>query len=80
MTQEEVQTETQKDATMKKLAKAIQTGQWSKEEELADYAKIKNELSIACGVILRDHRLVIPESLRQKVVDISHASHQGVTD
>ena len=63
---------------MKKLAKAIKTGQWRKEEELADYAKIKNELSIACGVILRDHRLVIPESLRQKAVGISHASHQGI--
>ena len=53
---------------MRKLAKAIQAGQWTKD--LTDYVRFKDELSVSCGVILRDHRLTIPE--------IAHASHQGI--
>ena len=29
-------------------------------------------------MILRDHRLIIPDSLRKKVIEIAHASHQGI--
>ena len=61
---------------MRKLAKAIQAGQWTKD--LTDYVRFKDELSVSCGVILRDHRLIIPDSLRKKVVEIAHASHQGI--
>ena len=76
MTLEEVQAETNKDPKMKKLVTAIHTGKWTKD--LEDYVKIKDELSVACGVVLRGHRLVIPETLQQKVVAIAHASHQGI--
>ena len=61
---------------MRKLAKAIQTGQWT--TDLTDYVRFKNELSVSCGVILRDHRLIIPDSLLKKVIEIAHASHQGI--
>ena len=76
MTLEEVRKETQKDFTMRKLAKAIQTGQWTKD--LTDYVRFKDELSVSCGVILRDHRLIIPDSLRKKVIEIAPASHQRI--
>ena len=76
MTLEEVRRETQKDFTMRKLAKAIQTIQWTKD--LTDYVRFKDEPSVSCGVILRDHRLIIHDSLRKKVVEIAHASHQGI--
>ena len=29
-------------------------------------------------MILRDHRLIIPDCLRKKVVEIAHASHHGI--
>ena len=76
MTLEEVHKEIQKDSMMRKLAKAIQTGQWMKD--LTDYIRFKDELSVSCGVILRDHRLIIPDSLRKKVTEIAHASHQAI--
>ena len=76
MTLEEVRKETQKDFTMRKLAKATQTGQWTKD--LTDYVRFKDELCVSCGVILRHHRLIIPDSLPKKVIEIAHASHQGI--
>ena len=76
MMMEEVRKETQKDYMMRKLAKAIQTGQWTKD--LTDYVRFKDEFSVSCGVVLRDHKLIIPDSLRKKVIEIAHASHQGI--
>jgi hypothetical protein len=76
MTLEEVQTATQRDKTMKKLMKAIETGKWT--NDLTEFSRFKDELSVCKGVILRDHRLIIPEFLRKKVVEISHSSHQGI--
>ena len=37
-------------------------------------------MSVYDDVILRDHRIVVPPSLRQKVVDIAHRrpTHQGI--
>ena len=63
---------------MRKLAKVIQTGQWTKD--LIDYIRFKDELCVSCGVILCDHRLIIPNSLRKKVIEIAHASHQPIVN
>lgn len=38
----------------------------------------RDELSVTNGVILRDHRLIIPASLQQKVITIAHQAHQGI--
>ena len=39
---------------------------------------IKEELTIgAQNIILRGSRIVIPESLQQRPIDIAHESHQG---
>lgn len=76
MTLREVETATQEDPELRRLMQAIQTGNWT--SGVGDYVKVKEELSVSCGVILRGHRLVLPSSLRQKVIDISHSSHQGI--
>lgn len=55
----------------------IQTGRWH-ESDQSDFTNFKDEPSVADGVILRDHRLVIPKVLHRKVIDIAHQSHQGI--
>ena len=62
MTYEEVKTASQTDPTLQKLMSAIQTGCWS-DKRLADFVRLKEELSVHDGLILRGHRLVIPDSL-----------------
>lgn len=36
------------------------------------------ELAESQAALMRDHRIIIPKSLRQQVVDIAHEGHQGV--
>ena len=77
MTLDEVRGETQQDSTMRALSKAIETGKWS-TPEVQEYTKVKEELSVHDGTILRGHRLVIPHSLQNKAIDLAHVGHQGI--
>ena len=77
MTQDEVREATQKDGLLNKVMKAIQTGDWN-DKEISEYERFKEELSVYKGLILRDHRLIIPSELQRKVIEIAHLSHQGI--
>ena len=44
------------------------------------FDNILNEFSVAeNGVVMRGPRIVIPESLQQKVIELAHEGHQGLT-
>ena len=45
--------------------------QLKRSRQVTDY-------SVSCSAILRDHRLIISDSLRKNVIEIAHASHQGI--
>ena len=76
MTIQEVEVETQKDPTMQAVVEPIGTGNWS-APEVQEYTKIKQELAVHKGIILRGNRLVIPPTLRNKAVDLAHIWQQG---
>ena len=46
--------------------------------ELKSYAKVKDELSVNEGLLLRGNRLIIPISLRPEILNKLHSAHQGV--
>ena len=39
---------------------------------------VRDELSFCEGVILRGSRILIPSSLRGKVLELAHGGHQGI--
>ena len=39
---------------------------------------VKDKLSVYNGLILRNHRLVLPHSLQNKAVHLAHTGHQGI--
>ena len=48
-------------------------------EEMSIYGKLSSELSVTDnGILLRGHRIVIPVTMRRKVVQIAHECHQGL--
>ena len=77
MTLPEVKLEIKKDQAMQALIKAIESDQWS-DQETQVYRKIKDELSVCNGIVLRGNRIVIPTSLRSKAIDLAHIGHQGI--
>ena len=90
MTLFEIQEATKNDPTLQRLADIIRTNQWDSISKITDvnidlaelklFSKLKHELTLneTSHVILRDTRLVMPSSLRQKAIGIAHEGHQGL--
>ena len=45
---------------------------------LLDYWNFRDEISLEDGLLFKEHRLIIPESLRGKVLQMIHEGHYGV--
>lgn len=48
-------------------------------KELREYWNHRCDLTLEDGVILKSDRVVVPESLRGQVLDLTHSGHQGET-
>jgi len=61
-----IREETEEDKIMQRLAKRIAKEDWEKhnrDKDLEPYLHVKQELSVAEGVIFREHRIVLPPAL-----------------
>jgi hypothetical protein len=59
---DEVKKETANDPVLCKLSKAITHNRWL-DPEVKPFVNVKDELSVCNGLIVRNHRLVLPHSL-----------------
>ena len=67
---------TQNDSTLTKLKHAVHSG-WPTyakdcDPELKDYWSYHEEFSLEDGLLLKGHRLIVPKSERQSILDILH--------
>ena len=80
MTLEDVKRETQDDEILQKVLRSVKLQEpLCKEAEVQAYASVMSESSVIDGVLLRGERLVVPKKLQEKVVEIAHEGHQGIT-
>ena len=73
---EQIREETQKDNTMQRLARRIGKGDWEKyrrDRDMEPYQHVKQELSVAEGLIFRENSIVLPEALQRKVLNLGHS-------
>ncbi|KAJ1207800.1 hypothetical protein NDU88_003190 [Pleurodeles waltl] len=49
------------------------------DKDLCGYWKVKDELSVEDGFLLRGLRLVVPVVLREKIIGLGHDGHQGMS-
>lgn len=67
----------QQDAQLQKLMSAIQSS-WCQDSYLSIFVYFKEELRIADGVVLRNHRLVVLLELQKRITDITHHKWQRI--
>ena len=79
MTLKEIIEATNADKTLNDLRAAIRLNRWD-SDIVAPFRKVKDELTVTPeNIILRGTRIVLPEVLKQRAVDIAHESHQGLS-
>jgi hypothetical protein len=74
---DEVKKETASDPVLCKLSEAITHNRWL-DPEVKPFVNVKDELSVCIGLIVRNHRLVLPHSLQSQAIDLAHVGHQGI--
>ena len=82
VTRQELEIATAQDEYLQEVIKCIASQSWhsleKNEKQYEAFKRIREELSVSDGLVLRGDRVVIPEILQGRVVAIAHASHQGI--
>ena len=77
LTTREIERESELDPELQSVRYYIETGNWSKCKLMA-YTCIKNELCTIGKLVMRGDRIVIPNTLRKRVLEAAHEGHQGI--
>jgi len=76
MSREEIITATAADPDIQDAIDSIRSG---KPDRSSPFHQVMPELMVSSdGLVLRDTRVVLPQSLIQRAVDLAHSGHQGV--
>lgn len=74
----EIKQAIENDHELQLIKNALITGDWGEaREEAKDYMPFHKELCLLEGHILRGSRLVIPKSLRDRMLELGHEGHPG---
>ena len=78
---------TAQDATLPEVMRLISNGRWNnlkpvngvEPSTLKIFANVRNELTSVDGnIVLRGNRIVIPDALQKRVIELAHEGHQGL--
>ena len=85
MTLAEIAIATHKDDTLQSVMSRITNGDWNdinKDSEIYPYMRVKDKFSIVNNdkgsILLFETKIVIPQSLHKRVIDLAHEGHQGI--
>lgn len=76
MTWKEISEHSMTDPEISAVFEALDDGTWDHVQQY--YKNVKEELTIMDGVLLRQNRIVIPMSLRGRVLNLAHEGHPGI--
>jgi len=82
VTWQELLEETHSDTELLDLKEAIARGYFTAQEKRVlgpQYDSIFTESAVVGGLVVRGPRIVVPRTLRNKVVKLAHEGHQGIT-
>ena len=79
---DEMLQETNKDEELQSLKHYISTGWPAKRSQipvsLHPYWNFRDELTVESGILMKNSKVLIPETLRQKYLKQIHQGHQGI--
>ena len=77
LTAKEVELASERDPTLKLIRDAVTSGDW-KHLSGTTYKAISDEIWVLGQIVMRGHRIIIPESLRKQTLSLAHEGHQGI--
>ena len=77
----EIIKESENDVEIGTVIKALVNNNWKKPfpyDSINDYYKVREELTYKSGILLRNEKIVIPNTLRKRLLNAAHESHLGI--
>ena len=87
MTVAEIEQSTERDTTLQAIIHAIQHNRWNVElksginkQTFQSLQKVRDELSVTESgkLVLQGTRIVIPQELQKRAIELAHVGHQGI--
>lgn len=78
VTIKEIADDSATDEELAKLRVNIKLKKWNKYPEMKQYYLCRNELVVKDNLVLKGNRLVIPKTLRKRILDSAHEHHLGI--
>jgi hypothetical protein len=72
----EIGEETVKDKELSPLREALESDIWDQDTRM--YAHLKDELMVYKNMLIRGHRIIIPQSLKLRCLQLAHEGHLGI--
>ena len=76
MTTREIERKSAEDEEMIEVRRFWKTGNWSAAP--SPYRLLRDEITVVGRLVMRGMRIVIPVSLRKRVLKLAHEGHQGI--
>ncbi|XP_062527926.1 uncharacterized protein K02A2.6 isoform X1 [Bombyx mori] len=83
VTRQDLQRETACDPILKSVAKYVANG-WPRKlsmlsnQSLKPYYLCRNDIALENGILMRGHKVIIPQSVRGRILEELHSSHFGI--
>lgn len=83
VTRQDLQRETACDSILKSVAKYVANG-WPRKlsmlsnQSLKPYYLCRNDIALENGILMRGHKVIIPQSVRGRILEELHSSHFGI--
>ena len=78
MNLDEIESASARDDILKQVRNCIEKNNWSRQGQMKPFFLIRKELTVQNSVVLKGTKIVIPSELRNRVLRLSHETHQGV--
>ena len=77
MSTRDIERASEDDPELQEVRNCLLDGKWQ-NISFKEYLPIRNELSAIGKLVLRGTRIIIPESLRDQVLELAHEGHPGI--
>ncbi|XP_065088042.1 uncharacterized protein K02A2.6-like [Ochlerotatus camptorhynchus] len=72
----EIENAVERDQQLRLVVEAMRSGSWTRVEVKA-FEPFQNELGLVGDLLVRGSKLVVPEQLRKRMLDLAHEGHPG---
>ena len=75
----DIVTATNQDLTIQKVITCLNANKWTKDTDTKPFFPLRTQLTVKDHILMKHHQIVVPSTLRSRILDTAHKHHQGMS-